>query len=220
MSDNTSVIASIKSKIAHGEIVKLDDLTAGLGREAQYEPAAIVPPDFPITDEQKAALEKLPLVWGSVAPTEVRALEPIELVALMVERRTADEVAKMVGGRLNAIRDIILNHFDVTAGERIPEDKQKRTRAGRIIEKAQIVADGKKWSKESRSSKPQIDIEKLRALDEAGELDHEDFLAMTTPIRVIDENKVMLALARKPELVDLIAKSLTETEATVSLYVR
>ncbi len=208
---------TLRSKVAKGTIT-LDDLTKAL---AEPEPSALPVPKKPlpavITSKQKEALERLEEVFGSVVPEEARSLNQFEVNLLMEERVTLDEVESLAKTRKASIRTTLLNHFDTETNDYAPEDKEGHKL---IAAKAPSTTHGKSFSWEISNRGGTLDAEALKELDEAGLLDHDVYLSMTTPVRVLDEHKVMLALQKHPDLIETIGKAVTRTSKVGSLFVR
>jgi len=80
----------------------------------------------------------------------------------------------------------------------------------------------KQWSREVRQNAPSLNTVSLQALADNPDVDfdHDDFLAMTTQTRVVDENKVMLALKKNPQLVVALQDAVVPGSKSASLYLR
>jgi hypothetical protein len=196
---------ALKRKVADGTI-KLPDLWKALAVPAPSEVVAQAPLPAVITEKQSAALAHLPEVFGKVIPTEVRALTPDEVTTLMDERLTLDEIAALAEDRKKEIRN-----------DETPRDKE-----GHVLTAAKIPAPefGKVFSWELRNNGGTLNPDALLALVEAGTIDRQVYLDMTTQVRVVDENKFMLQLKKHPELIDVLGDAVTETSQTGSFYVR
>lgn len=210
-------------KITEGEI----DLQAILKTitPAPAAPALPAAPPLPavITEDQRKALDRLHEVFGKVVPTDRRALQPAEVTALVDERMTLDEIEKLASKRKEGIRTAVCNHLDVEAEEdgNIPEDAT-RDKDGHYVLPGKVPAPdlGKAFSREVRAGTPHITADGLKALVDSGDLSHEDYLEMTTQVRVVDENKIMLRLRKNPDLVRALQKATTPVGKTASVYLR
>lgn len=218
------VRTAVERQLADGQIVSLADLKKALAKPAVQPPApAKVPLPKQITDTQRAALEILPTVFGMVVPAEKRALTPGELSLLHTERQTLDTVEKMAKARKDDIRTAVVNHLDVQAGD-APD--AFRDSEGHILKAAKVVIPGtdQAFSWEVRDgSGGDITDQALQdlAADPDSPFTHDDYLAMTSQVRVVDEPKFLLHLRKHPELAAEIAKAITPQGAPVgSLYVR
>ncbi len=208
--------SALKKKVAAGTI-KLPDVWKALAVPEAAEVETQAPLPAVITDTQKAALAKLTKVFGKVVPTEVRALTDDEVTDLMDERLTLDEVEKLAKDRKAVIRTTVLNHIDTETEEEVPRDKE-----GHVLRAAKVddPAHGKSFSWEMRKHGGALDPEGLLALVEAGTIERSTYLAMTTQVRVVDENKVMLELKKHPELIDALGDAITKTGQTGALNLR
>lgn len=219
-----ALVRQVVAKIEDGA-VSLSDLLKIVAAKPDPLP---VPEHLPlpaqITPDQRKALERLPEVFGRVVPVERCSLQPVEVKALHVERETLDEIEKMAAKRKEGIRTAVCNHLDVLFERTQAEEAQAapRDKDGHYVVagKTPIPDSDKCFSREVRGGAVALSPALLQALVEAGELEHDDYLAMTTQERVLDENKVMLRLKKKPNLVSVLAKATTVGHSTASLYVR
>lgn len=187
-----------------------------------------------ISEEEKAALARLPDVYGSVVPTKRRALTDDESRLLLVERTTLDDIEKMATKRKASIKTAVLNHLDVEAEKHGDADEETpRGSDGHYVLKGEQVVpeEGKRWSREVRNNKPSLSAERLESLlhdeealaelAEAGVVfDRETYLAMTEQTRIFDQEATMMLLRKRPELVAVLAKATNAGSQTASLYVR
>lgn len=198
----------------------IKDLLRDVAQPEDYEPEQVAPPSLSMTDEQRAALDRVAEVFGSVVPDEVRELTPAEIGLLLDERITLDTVKKMAAARIDVIRDTVLNHSDMVGeGEDAPIAKNgHKARTARVSS----GSGDKEFSVETRSGSVSIDVKALKALSEDPEVDfsHEDYLACTTQTRVFDEHKAMLLLKERPEAVEAISRATNEASPSVAVYVR
>jgi len=208
---------ALKRKVADGTI-KLPELWKALAKPEAVEVAPQPPLPAVITEKQSAALAHLPEVFGKVVPTEARLLTDFEVADLMDERLTLDEVAALAEDRKKEIRTTILNHIDQEVGD----DETPRDKEGHVLTAAKVPAPafGKTFSWELRNNGGTLNPDALLALVEAGTIDRQVYLDMTTQVRVVDENKFMLQLKKHPELIDVLGDAVTDTSQTGSFYVR
>jgi hypothetical protein len=207
---------AIKAKIATGSIT-LAEVTRAIAKpESPALPVAVAPLPSKITVGQQKALTHLEEVYGVVQPEEVRALTDAEVVELMEERLTLDEVEKVATARKESIKTAVLNHIDTVVGD------GPRNKEGHVLTptKVESVDHQKAFSWEVSNRGGSIDAASLKALEESGDLSHDDYLALTDQVRVVNESKVMLALQKNPKLLDVLAKAVTGTSQVGSLYVR
>ncbi len=217
-----------------GKTITLSDLVAEVAPTA---PAATPPAKIPaareITAEQKAAIARIPKVYGQVVPVERRALTQTEVDLLIDERETLDQVKKVAEARLKDITLTVHNHLDVKIEEAVeasaeggpevvlpPRDEHGHyVSAGRVG----VPAHENEFSREVRQYAATLDIDALAALD-TGEPDalltHEEYLSMTRQVRVVDENLVMVALRKNPALVKALAAAVKPGGQSTSVYLR
>ncbi len=182
----------------------------------------------------KAARAVRPL-FGKVAPTERRELTDAELADLLAEREAIDallKAAKKLKDRKDeGIKHTVANHLDRQAerlGEARPEATDdlpatERDKHGHYLVGNEVRVPGtdKKFRRELAGGKPVLDGELLLAAKEAGHITHDQYLAVTTPVRVPNAEKAREAVAKAPELLALLAKHATTTTAqTGAIWVR
>lgn len=209
----------------HDTAVDLAQVLRALSPPAE-KPALPSEPPLPavITEEQEEALRRLPEVFGKVVPHQVRKLTQPELAALAEERDVLDEIARMATKRKDdGIRVAVANHFDTEYQEKHADDEEiERDKRGHIVaaDEVRIPDLGKKFVRQVSESAPGLSGAALKALETTGELSHDDYLAMTRPERIVDENKIMLLLRKKPELLRALQKATTPASKTASIYLR
>jgi hypothetical protein len=226
MTTETALVSQIdrtalKKKVADGTI-KLPEVWKALSTAETVESVETIPLPAVITAAQQKALAKLVEVYGKVVPTEARALTDEEVSALMDERETLDEIGTLAEDRKKEIRTTVLNHFDVGYGEDDTIGDSPRDKDGHVLKAAKVASPdhGKVFSWELRQGGGTLDPASLLALVEAGTIERSTYLAMTTQVRVLDENKVMLELKKHPELIDALGEAVTKTSQTGSFNVR
>lgn len=226
--------SSVVAKITEDSI-SFDDLVKEVAPpEERHVKSTKVSLPAQITEEQRVALERLEEVFGQVVPTERRALESVEVTALVDERLTLNKIEDMAKKRKGDIRTTILHHLDVEAEESGQADEDTSTDAdGHYILKgnAEDPEHGKRFSREVRNNAPRLSagaIEALLADEETlAELEaegvtftREDYLSMTRQVRVFDEEATMILLRKRPELVSVISRATKPGSRSASLHVR
>jgi hypothetical protein len=185
-----------------------------------------VPLSRVITATQQVAIDSLPEVFGKVVPTERRELEVKEIPLLMQERLTLDQVSKMANERIEDIKVIVHNHLDSEVEQEFQsqeeQDSAPRDAKGYYVHPGKVpdLESGKAFTREVREASPSLDAEALKALVDDGDLDHDQYLSMTTQTRVLDEAKVLLAVRKHPELVKALAMATRPGGKTTAIYVR
>lgn len=227
------LLKTAMEQIRSNKPVKIADLLSTLVEaERPAFPARVALP-VQITPKQKAALDRLPDLFGKVVPMERRLLEAPEVDGLLDERDVLNEIKKMVEDRISdGIRLTVLNHHDVEVEETVPEDERAqlwRDKDGHYIPTQTTQVKGSSaheqaFSVEPRSGSTTIDLKKLLAQvanpDAETEFSHADFLAMTTQTRVFDEAKAMLVLRKKPELLTVLRAAATKGAPSVAVQPR
>ena len=210
--------------------ISWEDLREMVTQPAQaFTPAKVSPPAT-ITKAERAALERLPDVFGQVVPTEVRALTPKEVDQLLDERRVLKTIEDMAKKRTSdGIRTTVLNHNDTVFTEGKDEAELKeadRTKDGHYVAGGKYPGEGEdeqQFSVEVTKGKPALNPNTLKALAEDKDVEwftHADYLAMTTQTRVFDEAKVMLLLKKKPELVRAVREATVRSNPTLTVIPR
>ena len=219
------VISTAIEKV--GKVASLADLMAllALPEQSAVQPARI-PTAKAITPAQQAAVARLPEVFGRVVPTERRALQPVEVTALVDEKITLDDVKKMAEARLKDVTATIHNHLDVEYEAATPEaERTIRDDNGHYIVEGRSGAEDreKEFSRETRQGSSVLNVEALKALD-TGEPDalltHAEFLAMTRQVRIVDEARVLDVIRNKPALVRALNAAIEPGKSGTSVYLR
>lgn len=188
--------------------------------------AVPLPKTAALSNAQQQALARLPQVFGQVVPTERRPLQPAEIAALIDEKEVLDEVKKLAESRTSeGIRTAIFNHLDIEIEKSLGEEPPLRDKNGHYVAPGECLGtsgSGKRFTREVRGGAPELSAEALKALadDEDEDFTHDDYLAMTTAVRQVDENKVMLALKKNPNLIHAIRKATVRPAPTTALYLR
>lgn len=190
-------------------------------------PPAKIPLPAVITPLAQHALDELGDVFGSVVPTERRILSDDELEQILVERETIDTILKLLETRKSdSIKTTILNHLDVVledtlTPERLAELERDKDGHYYYAEKVEVPGTAKAFSWEVTDGTPQLSPAKLKELDEAGEIDHALYLEITEPIRTVNEQKLLLAMSKRPEEVLKVVRAASiPAKKKGSLYVR
>lgn len=209
--------------------ISLSDVLGAIAetKEVEILPAPeVLPIPMEITQEQREALDKVTEVFGKVVPAKRRALEPVEVAQLVEEKETLDQLKKMAEARHQNIRTTIFNHLDVEAEEeQLVDETTLRDKDGHYILKGEVRGQkdtGMKFTRQVSNVSPKLDPEALKDLvdDPEVEFSHEDYLAVTSQVRVLDENKLMLALKKNPRLILAISKATIAGGKNISMFLR
>lgn len=205
------LIQQMLSQIAQGKATFADLLKAMVSPGPETEESLTVAPPKPlsITPEHRAALNRLPEVYGKVAPTEARALTEPEQRDLIEERQTVDLLLGLLKSRKDeGIREIIANHLDSLVDDEGAEQDSK----GHFLVKQDVPVQGTGFKFQRTVSEPAPSMPSaadLLAAHERGELSREQYLSLTevpeVP-RVFSEAKARKAIAKDPSLMLTLAR--------------
>jgi hypothetical protein len=220
---DTLVKAAI-AEVNKGNIA-LKDVLLALSPAQKSAEIAVLPVPQEITEAQRAAVAKVGEVFGQVVPTERRELTPVEVSQLVEEKETLDELKKMADGRWENIKIAVHNHLDLEAEKNGISKDAIRSDKGHYVLGGKLRGEPdtpKQWSREVRQNSPSLSAESLKALvdDEDVDFTHEDYLAATSQVRVLDENKLMLLLKKNPKLVIALQQAIHPGSKSASLYLR
>ena len=204
--DLQALTSSVVAEINKGTL-SFNDLLKALSPQQTSEPVpAVIPTAKAITPKQSAAMEKVATVYGRVVPTERRTLEPVEAEALVEEKQTLDEVKKMATSRLEDITVTIHNHLNVALEESGKAEGVLLDGKGNYIAEGRVGGPGQEqeFAREVKNYAASLNIDGLKEAEALGLLSHEDYLAMTRQVRVVDEARVLEVLGKKPEVLAAI----------------
>lgn len=200
--------------------------------------AAAVPTEFrlqpPLPGSPKLSPEVTQVLKGLSGtlaslelPSTYRQLTPAEqedVIQVVQDVRAALKGLKKSEDQLKAAA---FNHFDAVAladPEVEVTDEVQRTKEGWLIlpdDESLAVDDlDTKLTREVSQGSVSLAEPALRALAEHGDITHREYLSMTTATRVTDEDKVMAAIKKNPELAIKLAKATSATASKASLYLR
>lgn len=204
--------------------------SAGSGpAPTQIEVADKVEPPLPakpsVAEDVKVALRLVgERVAGIRVPTRRAKLSDAQfqslgeaLAAIKVVKKWIKEVED------DTIRVALFNHFDRVAedGKDFDPEAISVDKNGFYVLPAQVKLDaGPVVKREPRQGRVTLAAEDLFELVQTGELDRQDYLALTKQVRVVDEEAVLGALERKPALAVAIKKASTVAPGSVALQVR
>jgi len=198
----------------------------------EVDAVAVVTPEVPaplvLDQDTKEALSQIESVFAAVQPDTARALTETEVATLYLERETLRKVTEVLGGRDDAIKEYIRNHFDrVAEANGLADENTTKDANGHYVvcskgkpERLNISGSNQAWSREYRSNKATVDASRLLDMYEAGEISREDYLAFTREVRAFDEDKAYAAIVAKPERLEILAKLAVPASEGTSLFVR
>lgn len=202
----------------------LPEVLRVISRSATLVPADQRPADLPKLvllgeDAQKAmdALRSTNLVQVDTR----RSLTADEVNALLTERASLDALEAFVKARKEAHRSMVFNHLDIEVDGNPPADADLDDKGHWLVPGSLTVPGAaKKFTREIRQGSPSLTAEALAEVEDGETFTHEDYLACTTQVRVVDEAKVLLHLRTRPQIVDAIRKATSVGQTTASVYVR
>lgn len=222
-------LKAVIAKLNDGSM-PLADVLKALVRATEPLAPAIIPPVPPVpamTKEQQEAIERVKEVFGKVAPQTRRTLKPAEVTALVEEKVTLDALKKMAESRLEDMRATVFHHLDLEAETHITvTDEVPRDSRGFLALKGWakgVPGTGKMLTREVREDAPQIDGDALKALADNPlyeDFTHDDYLAMTTATRVVDEDKFRLHLKTNPRIARVVTQALQKGKVIAAMYLR
>lgn len=203
-----------------------------------------IPKVVKVTPKVAAAVDALSLTVARDTPAltvlERRTLTEAEIDLLSDERIALDVLAKYVEARKEAMRSMIFNHFDVKVEEAVavaaanadlPDEERlplpPLDDKGEHYLMADVVptSDGeKKWVRQLSEKAPTLTAD---ALDEVAHtkavgdaFTHDDYLACTRQVRVLDEEAMLIRMRTKPEIIAAARIAAERGKSTAALYHR
>lgn len=208
---------------------------------AEQPPPPPVKPQ-PLTEDERAALKRLPQVFGSVAPTTRRKLNATEMESLVDERNVISTIlSRLEERKSDSIRETLAHHFDVLAEEEalrgLPEGVSKRAQKEAV---ASIRRDAKghyavKQEQQTEHGKAQRIVSggkvsgptsaDIQRLYDEGKIDRKTWMAITEvpvvapPKRNLSQARLREAVKRDPSLMFLLAGVTRENLPTTTIKV-
>lgn len=202
----------------------LPEVLRVISRSAVIVPAEQRPVDLPktvvLSDEAQRAMDSLRST-DLVQVDARRTLTPEEVKAMLDERANLDALEAFVKARKEAHRAMVFNHLDIEVEANTPADADLDDKGHWLVPGSLTVTGAtKKFTREIRQGSPSLTAEALAEVEDGETFTHEDYLACTTQVRVVDEAKVLLHLRQRPSIVEAIRKATTTGQTTASVYVR
>ena len=184
------------------------------------------PAPMSISDEHRSALRRLPEVYGKVAPTEARLLDPTEQRDLIEERQVIDSLLTLLKKRKDeGIRETIAYHLDAVIEDSGQGEQFERDAKGHFLVKQDVPVEGTDRKFQRTISDPAPTMPSAAALLEAverGEISRAQYLALTevpeVP-RVFSETKARKAIAKDPALMMTLARLATPGKRVATIKV-
>jgi hypothetical protein len=244
--DIEPVLAGVLQLLQEKPDLSLDALAEKVAAPgpAKPSPEAAPFPDLPghavLDGEALAVLKNLTKVFNSVEIDKRRALTEKEIVAITAERVMLSQLGAALAARDKIIAETMRVHMDVDAeesGRAVPKDKlgpdgevivaaTPRDQHGHYLlagpkEPYQVPAGAVKWSQEFSQSPPTPNDGVLQAAHKGGDIDREDYLAVTRETRVFDPERARAYIRKSPEKGLKVLRRIAVTgPAKSSLYLR
>ena len=169
-----------------------------------------IPKRVALNERALAAVDSFPaLIADAVCPEERRTLTVDEVRSLLVERENLDLIEKVIKERKEAQRVAVFNHHDATleaSGDTSDVDIDKD--GFYLVPGGVGVPEYEKgFVRQIQNGSPSLSADALLEQVGIGDFTHEDYLACTTAVRVIDEAKTLIHLRKKPEVVAAIREA-------------
>jgi hypothetical protein len=213
-----------------GKTWTLAALTKMLAGEA---PQPTVPPAGPpetltVTPELRAALRLMTQLFGGVQPTEPRKLEEAEVRRITEEYRAIAAVAGLIAKRANAIDEAVRHHMDAEAraagitGPIIADGKARghilAAKPGQPFE-VNVEGFSDAWQQRMTTGSAELSMTDLWQLLDEKLITRDEFSALTSTVRELDESKIKKAVKRNPARYLAILASITRRKPDgASLY--
>lgn len=187
----------------------------------------VKPPAVPVlTEEFHDALGLLPGLFARVTPKTTRALTPAEAGEIVREREVINIVMAVLTDRKDrSLREALAHHMDRVAekdGLAATGDRTDRKGHYYVKHNAPAGESGKEIKKIVSEPKPTISSAALLDLHEKGQINREDYLALTSVPevpRVFDEAKARKAAKKNPHLFGVLAQAVTVADPTITIKV-
>jgi hypothetical protein len=181
-----------------------------------------LPSVVPVSDEQRTTLRTIVNKIDALdLPTTARELSVAEQSQFKGTFEEVKKAKKVLDKAEDALKETFHNHFDVELGT--PSDTVEQDAKGHYVTEGEIRVDGEPTviRREVRGGGAAALTEAdLASLEAAGHITHADYLAMTTPVRVLDEHAVMKLLNARPELLPVFGTVAKLTPAGTAIWPR
>lgn len=191
-------------------------------------------PPVPVepTTEETEALDALGSEIAAIKwPTQVRALEPEEIETLTILRTGfIDPAEALIKRAKESMREAMFNHFDAQAeaNGKVQPDTPIDAKGHYVLpdsESGRVPGCDSKLVRETRRGSMDFGEavtlgDRLKALEDAGTIDHKTYLKFTKPARLLDEEAIFAAAKDDPEVYKIVAAITHTSAASASLNVR
>lgn len=219
-----SLVKAGIQKVVEGKISLSDLFQTVIDRPEGAVPDLRPPVPPKLTDEQKAALERLPEVYGKVVLTSIRKLTAKEAAALVEERGVIDAIIGVLEKRKSeSIREVLSNHMDMILTDEEKEQARHDAKGHWAVKHEDPVdGTGKKIQRSVSGGKPRLTVAHVNTLHEAGVIDRKTYLAITRKPdepRVLDESGLHRAIQKDPALFFALGSVAEPTAPTTTIKV-
>lgn len=228
---NTTGTLKLDTAKSWADVVRAALAAEAKATEADSAPVVETPLPKPLVlsaDEQEALEAFATQATNLMVPPNRRMMTVAELTSVTGFLATTKVVAKLVKRATeDTIKPAFHNHFDVKAekdGVADPRTTPRHPKSGHYLleDKTSGKVDGLPASaeREVRGGSVSLTVEGLKALEEKGVIDRLTFLSLTSQVRVVDEDKVMAAVRKNPELVEKLRQATSVSDPTIALTIR
>lgn len=185
-----------------------------------------LPKRITVTEDLALTLKHLPgNIQTAQLPNVRRALTEPERESLLSLLDEVKATEKLLKNTTESLKAAWFNHFDSVAekegraDENTPRDRNGwyllEDRENGTAADTDVIA-----TREIRQGAVSLTAENLKALEDAGQLSHEDYLALTKQTRVVDEDHFLKALAQREHLIPVVAQAIEEKPPTIAFCKR
>jgi hypothetical protein len=213
-----------------GKTWTVDALAKLLAGEAPQPEVSPAPPakTVTVTPALRAALSLVAKLFGDVQPTEPRKLEEAEVKRITAEYRALAAVIVLLGARNKAIDEAVRHHMDAVArelgitGPVVADGVAKgHILAAKPGEPFEVTVEGLEdpWQQRFTTGNSELSMTDLWQLLDEGLITREQFNAITSAERALDDSKIKRAVKRDPKVYLPILASITRRRPDgASLY--
>jgi hypothetical protein len=192
--------------------------------------AADRPVDLPVVVEVTSAISEAVHALGLLTPghepltvQKRTELTQMQLDKLSEERDALDVLEAYVKARKEAHRSMVFNHFDVVLEEKGATDEETDDK-GHYLNKVSVntQAGSRHFDRQISKGSPVVTAEGLAdAVENVDGFTHDDYLACTTQVRVLDEERTLIHMRSHPvTVVDALRYALKPGKVQAALYHR
>lgn len=217
--DLSPAVQGARAALAKGKTSLADVIVAARGavlaasrKDVEWRPERPVPVLALEESEVQALLDLPKVIEGVRLPTTPRVLEDAEKRDVIRLKDAADAAKKAAEKAILAAKVSFFNHADEIAVQRgeVDDSTPITSEGWYVVEdkhSGSVAGEGKKPVREVKRGSVSLSAEDLKALVDSGDLEHDDYLALTRQVRVVDESRLAEVLQRKPHLIEVVDKA-------------